>query len=181
MPKFARSQSSQRDSPQKDDCLFFDERGSWKSFSTFEWDATDGHLHKCLWLRPTCLESMFVGQGLHILMEDMGSLSVYLRTLLPQTPSLMFCSMFNIKMFALLRGKRGGPYPFRITLFCFWKSQFQSTFSSLFVTPSGLMWLLACCSGIYQAIAKIRKLMMFQNHLMGYPDGMPGGPGHEQK
>ena len=35
-------------------------------------------------------------------------------------------------MFACLRAKRGGPYPFRITLFCFWKSQFQSTFPSLF-------------------------------------------------
>ena len=37
-------------------------------------------------------------------------------------------------MFALLRAKRGGPYPFRITLFCFWKSQFQSTFSLLFLS-----------------------------------------------
>ena len=35
-------------------------------------------------------------------------------------------------MFAFLRFLRGGPYPFSITLLCFWKSQFQSTFPSLF-------------------------------------------------
>ena len=32
------------------------------------------------------------------IVEEMGSLSVYLRTLLPQTPSLMFCSMFDINV-----------------------------------------------------------------------------------
>ena len=39
-------------------------------------------------------------------------------------------------MFALLRAKRGGPYRFRITLFCFRKSQFQSTFPSLFFSAA---------------------------------------------
>ena len=38
------------------------------------------------------------GQDRHILMEEVGSLSVNLRTLLPQTPSLMFRSMFDINV-----------------------------------------------------------------------------------
>ena len=46
-----------------------------------------------------------VGQDLHI-SEEMGSQSVYLRTLLPQTPSLMFCQMFDINVcFAASKAK----------------------------------------------------------------------------
>ena len=105
-------------------------------------DATDRHLHKRLWLRSTCLESVFVGQDFHILMEEMGSLSVYCAC-----SCLKHRQLFSVQcltsMFVLLRAKRGGLYFFRITLFCVWKSQFQSTFSSLFLTPSGLTWLLA--------------------------------------
>ena len=96
--------------------------------------VTDGHLDKRLWLRATCLESVFVGQDLHILMEEMGSLSVYLRTLLPQTPSLMFCSMFDINV-CFAASKARGTLSFQNhAVLLFWKSQFQSTFSLLFLS-----------------------------------------------
>ena len=95
--------------------------------------------------------------------------------LLPQTPSLMFRSVFDIN-------------------FCFAVSKARGTLSfqnhavlrleitvpiHIFIVVFSAVWpemTWPCRSGIYQVVAKICELMIFQNHLMGYPDGMPSGP-----
>ena len=83
-----------------------------------------------------------LGQDLHTLMEEIGSLSVYLRTLLPQTPSLMF---FNVWHQWLLCCEQSEGDLILSQSRCFASDNHSSNphFRPCFFAPSGLTWLLA--------------------------------------
>ena len=164
------TQPSQRDSPRKTTALIFYQKGVGGSRfrCLIVMQRIDIYTSKRLSFRATCLESVFVGQDLHILMEENGfPIRLFGHALASNTVTHV---PFNVWHRFLLCCEQSQGNLILSESRCFASENHSSNphFHCCFLAPSGLRWLLALPQWHLSSRCK--------NMRVDDLDGMPGGP-----